>query len=162
MEKRAIDQYKSTIELLLAVLGGVKQEQLNQVPFEGSWTPGQVADHILKSHAGVPDILNQKAESANREPGEKEVAIKKVFLDFTIKMKSPDFVLPSDEPLNKEELVSGIKNKSTEILNAIQVNDPSQVCSGFELPGFGPFTRLEWLYFITYHTQRHVWQLEKR
>jgi hypothetical protein len=29
MEKRAIDQYKSTIELLLAVLGGVKQEQLN-------------------------------------------------------------------------------------------------------------------------------------
>jgi hypothetical protein len=52
----------------------------------------------------VPDLLNQKAEPANREPGEKEVAIKKVFLDFSIKMKSPDFVLPSDEPLNKEEL----------------------------------------------------------
>jgi hypothetical protein len=84
-----------------------------------------------------------------------------MFLDFSIKMKSPDFILPSDKPLDKEQLINGIKNQSKEILNAMQANDPTEVCTGFEIPGFGPFTRLEWLYFITYHTQRHVWQLER-
>jgi hypothetical protein len=161
MEKRAIDQYTYTIQLLLAVLDGFKPEQLNKVPFEGSWTPGQVTDHIMKAQAGTPDLLNRRAEPANREPGEKEAAIKKMFLDFNIKMKSPDFILPSDKPLDKDQLMNGIKNQSKEILNAMQANDATEVCTGFEIPGFGPFTRLEWLYFITYHTQRHVWQLER-
>lgn len=48
MERRALDQYKYTIELLWAVLDGFKPEQLNKIPFEGSWTPRQVAEHIMK------------------------------------------------------------------------------------------------------------------
>ena len=66
MERRALDQYKYTRELLLAVLDGFKPERLNKVPFEGSWTPGQVAEHITKAQAGTPALLHRKAEYAGR------------------------------------------------------------------------------------------------
>ena len=49
--------YKSTMNKLGTALSSVKDEQFNEIPFEGSWTAAQVADHILKSQAGFDKIL---------------------------------------------------------------------------------------------------------
>src|SRR5688500_18384836 len=69
-------------------------EQINVVPFEGSWTPAQVAEHIIKATSGLPD---NKTAPADRSADAKVAEIESVFLNFDIKMKSPEFVLPGNK-----------------------------------------------------------------
>jgi len=161
MIQQATDQYRHTANKFIDLLTEFPDEQFNTAPFAGSWTPAQVGEHILKSLTGTPDMLNAKAEPATRDAGEKEQAIKDVFLDFEARYKSPEYIIPSDNAKDKAELTASLRGIAEQILTVFKTNKPDEICTGYEVPGFGPFTRLEWLYLFTYHTQRHIWQLQK-
>ena len=94
------------------------------------------------------------------EPNISEAFIKGLFLDFTTKMISPQFILPPDEATEKEELISHLKTVSGKVTEAIQTLNLTEICLDFALPGMGEMTRAEWIFFIIYHTQRHIHQLE--
>ena len=160
MDKEIISIFDETSAKFLQAVAAFTPDTLNKVPFEKSWTGAQVADHILKSQARLPQMLTGPTKETGRPPEEKKEQLRKVFLDFTTKMKSPDFILPSEEPLNKEILLKRIEEKRKELEAAMQGSELTRTCLDFELPGMGPFTGLEWGWFIIYHTQRHVHQLE--
>ncbi|TDQ08190.1 DinB family protein [Pedobacter metabolipauper] len=160
MKEKALKQLDNTSQQLLNVLSGFSPAQLNTVPFEGSWTPAQVADHILKSQSGVPELFDGSIMPADRLPDQKIQALRELFLNFSYKMKSPDFILPTNNNLEKNALIDQIKEKSKQIEEAIIKYDLTEICLDFELPGFGTLTRLELIYFIFFHTQRHIYQLE--
>ena len=42
----------------------------------------------------------------------------------------------------------------------IRLLDLSATCLDFEMPGIGALTRLEWLWFYVWHTQRHLRQVK--
>ncbi len=86
--------------------------------------------------------------------------IKASFLDFTIKMKSPDFIVPADKNYKKDELLKILENFRLKINLAIETLDLAKTCLAFELPVLGFLTGLESIYFILYHTQRHIQQLK--
>lgn len=160
MDQDVISEYRKTVDDLLETIRKFPQEKINEVPFEGSWTAAQVADHIYKSQEVFPKLLNGKTEEANRDTETKKHQIKSIFLDFSNKMKSPDFIIPTDAPQLKDALVQRMDNKAKEISTAMHAHDLSRTFLDFELPGFGKFTGLEWGWFITYHTQRHIHQLK--
>src|SRR5215210_646066 len=87
-------------------LNSFTEQQVNETPFEGSWTPGQVTDHIIKATGGIPD---QNAVPADRGYNEKVAMIESVFLNFELRFKSPDFVFPGNGPFERNELVSTLK-----------------------------------------------------
>lgn len=160
MDQDVIAEYRKTVDELLETVKQFSQEKINEVPFEGSWTAAQVTDHIYKSQEVFPKLLNGKTEEAKRDTEKKKQQIKSIFLDFSNKMKSPDFIIPADEPQKKEELMRRMENKAKEITAAMKDHDLNRTFLDFELPGFGKFTGLEWSWFITYHTQRHIHQLK--
>jgi hypothetical protein len=131
-------------------------EQINEIPFEGSWTPGQVADHIIKATRGIPD---QYTVSVDRLWDEKIDELEKVFLDFKAKYKSPDFVIPREGPFEKSKLIHTLEGIMQTHKNNILEKDLSSLCLNFELPGIGTMTRYEWYRFIVMHTKRHLFQL---
>lgn len=135
------------------------QEQFNVVPFEGSWTPGQVAEHIQKSITGVPQLLQSEGIQPDRDPAANVAPIRAMFLDFTTKMKSPRFILPSDEPKDKNQLIQSLDQTLTDIIRVAEVIDLNIIIKDFEFPGSGPMSRLELVNFISVHTQRHTHQL---
>lgn len=106
------------------------------------------------------DILTAPVKKTNRAPDEKVESIKSVFLNFDIKMSSPEFITPSAQLIEKEALLNSLKDRTSKILEISESLDLSETCTAFSLPGSGEFTRLEWLYFILYHTQRHIAQLK--
>ena len=159
MKKTISNELTQTINKLLQSISLFPSEKFNTIPFEGSWTAAQVCDHILKSVSGVLENLYNKTRPTARQPDEKREAIKKMFLDFTTKMKSPSFVLPGNEALEKEKMMQAFEELKTKFDEAINNLNLSESSTGFELPGFGEFTRLEWIWFAVYHTQRHTWQL---
>lgn len=160
MKTETLNKVTETIDELLKLISSLSEEQLNQVPFEGSWTAGQVTDHISQSFEGVINIVNDKAIPSERDPGKKIEPIKSMFLDFTTKMTSPDFVLPSLPPHQKQVLIANLNTMKDQIAEAIKTLDLTEIHADFEIPGFGKLTRLEWISFLIYHMQRHTQQLK--
>ncbi len=57
-------------------------------------------------------------------------------------------------------MLAAWEDTKAKITEAIKTLDLSATCTVFELPGFGEFTRSEWIWFAIYHTQRHTHQLK--
>jgi|SRR5690606_21302852 len=160
MNQEVYTDFINTTSELIQLLSSLNQEQLNQVPFEGSWTAGQVGDHLRRSY-GVAELLNGNTITTERPPNEKVKGIKEVFLNFDIKFESPEFILPSNDVIDKERLIKGLTNKIEQVKTFVDMHDDlTRTCIDFELPGAGTLTQIEWIQFMTIHTQRHIRQLK--
>ena len=160
MQKNLFEEVNNTIETFLKTVESFPPDKFNVIPFEGSWTAAQVTDHILKGVVDLPQLLQAKVINTDRQPDEKVAMIEKIFLDFSSKMKSPDFILPRTEPLDINELSQAWQKTKKEILDAVSSLDLSMIATAFELPGMGPFTRFEWIWFAICHIKRHTHQLK--
>ena len=138
-------------------LSGLGADRINTVPFEGSWTAAQLADHVSKATAGLAATMAMEGEPTDRQPDERVDALKTTFLDFSLKMQSPDFIKPGPGPYQKEEILAALDNAFGTV-GAVDANaDMSVVLNGLPM---GPITKLELLHFVLYHTLRHNHQLE--
>ena len=149
-----------TTKELLQIIAAFSQEQFNKVPFEGSWTAGQVSEHLLKSIAGRPELMAGPTKPTERKPDEKVMVIESIFLDFETKMKSPEFILPSDGPHEKETLLEDFRSVMAELTSKARTMDLTVTCMDFPFPKIGELTRWEWICFAICHAKRHTRQLK--
>ncbi|GAA4102382.1 DinB family protein [Mucilaginibacter panaciglaebae] len=157
--KDTITKLQNTYNELIETFSSIPEDKLNAIPFKESWTAAQVIEHILNA-VGV-GTLYAETKPSNRNPGEKIKAVSDLFLNMDIKMQSPDFIYPSDKKYAKQELLDMINDKFTKLIEAAKTLDLSPICLVFEVPGFGAFTRLEFVWFYIVHTRRHIFQLHK-
>lgn len=161
MRRDIVNQIAPTFDRLIEVISGFDHESFNAVPFEGSWTAGQCVQHIKLSGGTIIDVLEGSVEKASRDPEEKVAQVAGLFLDFDTKMKSPEFIDPEMKTYDAQRFINFFSKFKINLDEAANRLDLSQVCLDFEIPGFGPMTRFEWIAFVLFHTQRHVRQLEK-
>lgn len=159
MIPEVLTETENKLTELVQVLSSFDQEELNTIPFEGSWTAAQVGGHLLKSY-GVVETLNGAVKTTDRPPDEKVEGIRSVFLNFDIKMDSPEFIIPSGDRIDRETLINSLEDKREELSRIIKTKDLSETCLDFEIPEAGEFTRLEWVYLVIFHTQRHIRQIK--
>lgn len=159
--KTAVENlFDQTMSKLIVILEDFSAQELNEIPFPGSWTAGQVGEHLFRSY-GVIETLKGNVVATTRCADEKTFAIKTLFLDFNIKMESPEAILPSKDYINKDQLILGLKKRVSQFTDLIKKEDLSLICTDFSIQEYGSFTRLEWVYFTIYHTMRHLYQLEQ-
>jgi hypothetical protein len=142
---------------LLTIIESLSESVLNTIPFKNSWTAAQLAAHVTKSNSSIAQALNMEAKSTERNPAERVQELKEIFLDFTTKFKTPDFILPTQDTYEKEILIARLKRSNERLIEAAGKVDLSGMIN---LPAFGEITKLELLYFVLYHTQRHLHQLK--
>lgn len=160
MDKEKIfKEMEETMTVLSALVSSFSQEEINNVPCEGSWTAAQVVRHLNLSNAGFLEVLHGPDKETDRPVDQKVEPIKADFLDFTTKMQSPDFILPKAVIYNKTVLLSAMEDIKARFAVVINTLDLNRTCMAFELPGYGYFTRWEAIYFVIYHSQRHSHQL---
>ena len=146
---------------LLQTIAGFSQEEFNKTPFEGSWTAGQVSEHLLKSVEGIPALMaGNTRPTTERKPDENVMTIESIFLDFDVKMKSPDFILPAVGPHDRNVLLTGFRTCMDEMAARCRTMDLTVTCTGFSFPTIGELTRLEWVCFAICHARRHTLQLK--
>ena len=129
---------------------------VNEVPVAGSWTPAQVAVHIIMATDGVPDGHTSPAHRPYDASLEK---IRPWWEDLNQKFKSPEPLRPDAEPRSSAILLEEVARVKAKDLSIIDKADLSAVCLDFELPNIGYLTRFEWLWFIEMHLKRHQFQL---
>ncbi|MBB5438995.1 hypothetical protein HDC92_002679 [Pedobacter sp. AK017] len=159
MQDEPLTPFKQTAEQLIDLLSSQESEKLNKKPLNGGWSAAQIGEHILKSYASV-ETLRGRTEPSQRPADEKVASIKDLFLDFGIKMQSPVEILPSDNFISKDGLLEDLKNRIEELKEIIKTRDLTATCLDFAIPEYGYFTRLEWIWFNIFHTQRHIHQLK--
>ena len=132
-------------------------DEVNRIPFPGSWTPAQVASHIILATDGVPD---SSTKPADRDAGALLDKIRPWWEDLNQKFQSPEPLRPDDKARNKHELLSELDRVNEKDLALVDNAELSAVCLDFELPSIGYLTRYEWLWFIEMHLNRHTFQLK--
>lgn len=155
VQKNIVETFKRLNE----ILSSFSEEELNTVPYQGSWTAGQTAQHIILACSGYPKLFAGKTEKTARKPDEKVKDIEALFLNFNIKMDSPDFLKPEIKDYNKNSLTLSLLKIESQLLEASENYDLSLTCLDFQLPGFEKFTIYEWINFALIHAQRHTKQL---
>jgi len=161
MNENILIEFDETTADLLKTISSFSQEQFNRIPFEGSWTAGQVAEHLFKSESNAARVLKgNTTPTTDRKPDANEEAFRSSFLNFEIKFQSPGFVLPSDEPKDKEEFLNGFKKTREDIKKIIDTEDLTLTCAEFSFPGMGELTKQEWICFVNCHSIRHTRQMK--
>ena len=157
---KLFDEIDTVVFELIGSLSAFNEQQVNQVPFEGSWTPGQVVQHISMSVDGFSKLLTGNVRKTQRRPDEQVANLKAAFLNYDIKMKSPDFIIPLKKQYEKNQLIQQLKSIKKKLSEFDVHEDMTKTCIDFELPVVGYLTRTEIAHFIIYHSRRHVHQLK--
>lgn len=150
---------ENTSARLLEVIFSIPKEKFDIVPFESSWTAGQVTEHLLKSCAGMVGALEGNVKPTVRNAEEHVPMLRDIFLNFEHKMKSPDFILPTEDVHDRQAIAADLANALAGIAAVAKVEDLSLTCTNFEMPSLGQLTRIELITFIDVHTRRHIHQL---
>ena len=153
-----LTEIDAAVSSLLGLISSLDENRINTVPYEESWTAGQLSRHVVKSTNAMAKAMRMKSKPAERDAGERIPELKKAFLDFSNKMQSPDFIVPEEGPYNKQTTIEEL-NKSFEQLKE-STNNANLTEMADNLP-LGPITKLEILHFVLYHTQRHLHQMKK-
>jgi hypothetical protein len=144
---------------LLKTLSRFDDDRFNEAPSYGGWSPGQVGEHLFKAY-GAADTMRGTVGAAGR-PADKNIAeIKGIFLNFEIRLKSPEALLPGNDPKEQRHLLQVLGERISQIKGIIETEDLTLLCLDYEMPVLGRLTRLEWVYFCLFHTMRHIRQLE--
>ncbi|KAF2329866.1 DinB family protein [Flavobacterium daemonense] len=148
-----------TFKKLNEILDSFSDEELNQVPYQGSWTGGQTAQHIVMACSGYPKLFAGKTQKTIRKYDDNIAPLDALFLDFSTKMNAPDFLRPEQKNYSKSELKNELQRVESELLDGAENYDLTLTCLDFQVPGFENFTIFEWIHFALVHTQRHTYQL---
>lgn len=135
-------------------------EQINTVPFEGSWTAGQVVQHVNKVNKGMLRLIQGTVKPTERQPDANLELMKNQFSNPAFKMTASGPVIPENISYDKEHLIQSFQNTKAQIIKAVKTADLSETCTTFPFPVYGELTRLEAAWFILLHTQRHMHQLK--
>jgi hypothetical protein len=133
------------------------EEEINYVTSEGSWTAAQVADHVRKSNNGIAQAFQIQGIDSERAADARVKELKTVFLDFSKKLKSPEFILPGQSSYNKTELIEKLKRSVDRIR---QEREKANLGEIIHLSALGTISKLELLHFVIVHTKRHINQLK--
>lgn len=161
MHDSIINEYEAALGETIALLSSLTEKEINTVPFEGSWTAAQVGEHLRLAGTGMDGLLLEPTQPVHREADERAPGLKDMFLDFGIKMESPDFILPEDKEYDKDELVQALETEKAKTIAAAR---KATLEHEAPLPEGHPFktnTKLEMVHFATYHTHRHNHQIKK-
>ena len=162
MNKQLIlNDFEKTFSSLEDSIALYEAKSFNQIPFEGSWTPGQVVQHIILASSNFPHILAGEIKETDRPIDQLVATLKSIFLNYQTKMKSPDFILPELKDYDREAFLTKVQQIKQDISQTIASLPLDKTCLGFQFPTLGHLTRLEAVYFVIYHTQRHVHQLQE-
>ncbi|MCU7495357.1 MAG: DinB family protein [Ignavibacteria bacterium] len=161
MENNAIimDLESSTGRLAEAFMGFPVNE-FNRSISTDTWSAGDIAEHLYIVESFIGKMITGATRPSNRDPLQKATLVGTTFNDFEKKFTAAREISPTQNPKDRDEISSKLINNRTLLVNLLKTHDLTVSCLDFIHPKFGELTRAEWIYFIIYHGDRHLHQLE--
>lgn len=140
------------------LLEQVAEAAINSKPAGFGWSPAQVVEHVTRSNRAMSGALDMQGALADRDPGQRREELRSMFMNFDNKFTSPAFIEPEEKIYDKSALQANFRQSVQQVLEKAGI---AGYATMINLPGFGQITKLELLYFVVYHTKRHIHQLQR-
>lgn len=162
MELQEINQnLKETREELLGIVNGLSEDRLNKKKDSYSWSISQICQHLIKTEELYVVAIRKGLKS--KEDSFIENKPLEFLLDRSKKLDAPDMAKPTNEILEKKEMVKKLNNsreKLNELLNTLE--DPLVLSrKHFTHPVFKEMLLIEWVRSLYLHEQRHIKQINE-
>ncbi|WP_121353729.1 DinB family protein [Flavisolibacter nicotianae] len=154
-------ELEQTTQALCDLLLCFTPESFHQKPSGSGWSAAQVADHLVKVYASTNGALHSESIPTNRPPDEKIALLRRAMEDTGTKRVAPERVQPSEQGGDPSTLASQLQAQEEALRKAIAVADLTEACTQYRHPSLGTMTKMEWVAFNNYHTQRHIKQLQR-
>jgi hypothetical protein len=158
MDKQVIFQELDTATALLTkAVALFTLEKFNEKP-PGKWGASQIMEHLVMTESSINNLLGKSIGDAGKPPGKKLEMIHSVMVDDNNKYNAPEIFLPPGRfvELNIVDRLAEIRNGLKEIISASNLDEMISI----KHPGLGSLTRIEWIYFLIHHSNRHARQIE--
>ena len=155
-----IADVEQTVLTLSWLVADIETGRYNKVPFEGSWTAGQVMEHINMVGMGFCKLINGATETTTRRVDEHVERITTMFLNFGAKAIASPNIVPVPADYNLQDQLAKLESIKTSIINDVNTLDLSITCLDFDIRTFGHLTRLEAVRIFTDFSDRHIHQLQ--
>jgi uncharacterized damage-inducible protein DinB len=136
------------------------ESMFNKKPAEDKWSAAEVAEHLYVLDKFIYHIINSDTIPAERKADEKISLIHSAMNNLGKQYNAPEPIVPLGRTKDQNILVAKLIASRNDLRAFIESNDLSPVCLTFTHAGFGPMTRLEWIYFLMAHTKRHLLQFD--
>jgi hypothetical protein len=156
-KKKLFETLDDTTSQFLQLVSSFDEQEINRIPYDGSWTVAQIAEHVALSNMDIENQLSKEGKVCGKEPDAGVEKIRSIFLNFSKKLNAPDFILPTRDIYQRHTVISNLKTSIDQLTEVSKKEDLLQI---IHHRIFGEVTRLETLYFVIYHTQRHIHQLK--
>ena len=133
-------------------------DEINIAPYKKGWTPAQVINHLTKSNVSIAKAMSLEGAVTNRPPDKRVAELRQMFLDYSVKFDSPQFIWPEEGWYDKQLCIKAFSHSIETLREAASAFNLSEAITH---PAFGEITKLELLHFIVVHTQRHLRQINK-
>ena len=149
---------KSTARLV-AHLAKFNDAQFNQKPSDQGWSAAEVTEHLLLIETRINNALGRGVPT-DRAPDKKIELMRDALRDPERKFPAPEFVIPSPTFKVCRKMVELMIMQRGILKEILQTTNLTQTTE-FKHPVLGRLTRLEWIYFNIFHTERHCRQLAR-
>jgi hypothetical protein len=157
-QQELIQEIDDTISQYIDRISILDNDQINEIPYENSWTAAQLCNHILKSTAGIVQAMKTDGTPTEKNSTEKIAGLKNIFLDVSNKFQSPKEIVPDDGPFEKQKTIDDLTTCFKDLDFYSGNTHLNEEMDGGPL---GPITKYELLHFVLYHSQRHLRQMKR-
>ncbi len=147
-------------QFLQSTLDSIPDAIMKHNPAPDKWSILTILDHLRVTDQSILRLGQSEASPTERDAMININKVKKVFQNHELQLPAPNAVLPKHDDKSKEELITELKDIRKATLAQGESLGWNGVLSNFSHPITGTMTRLEWLYFCIYHTERHIYQIE--
>lgn len=161
IQEEHIDEINTFYQDINRTLSRFSNKLLNTLPFEGSWTAGQVAEHIIKSQTYILKQLSEGPISTAERLYDKEVnTIQEIFRNMESKAKTDESIAPGPPPHDLKTLKKALQTQKKQQIKIIKTNKLEEFSATLDFPGIGQLSRYEWMHMMIEHGQRHRRQID--
>lgn len=153
-------ELQSVTNKLIPLLQSFSPDAFSKKVDEQTWSAAEVAEHLLIVNRNLSYVLKSEGEMPERAYDKKLSVIKEALSNRATKIVAPETVKPTGTVQDQQELINGLQHYMQVLHQIAEEKELQELCTQYPHPRLGRLTRLEWLYFIIYHTERHCQQLE--
>jgi len=151
---------ENNTQFLKNTIADIPEKILLQEPGPDQWSIHTILDHLRVTDKGVYRLCKTEATPTDRSPMLIINQMKEKFKNRDVKLPAPKTVLPYYDGKSKDELILELEEIRSLMIDQGEALGWHEVLDGFPHPITGTMTRLEWLYFSIYHTERHILQID--
>lgn len=158
MNRLADHNLSETRNRLLKEIASFNDENFNKKLAPDQWSPAQICHHLVLVEKAFANVIayGVKKDKPIAEP--KDLSF---FKDRTKKINAPEMVLPTEEPLEVQQIKEMLQASRSEFLAVLErIEDRSILAKkSAKHPIYGDMPLDQWVEMLFLHEDRHIEQM---